>query len=118
MNIEKNLSSSIRKAYSSGKCVNQRKGVTLSDETKKKVSEGVRHARSLKTLAEASPRFKPWFITDGNVTHLFYDITKEEYAKQCGVLGGTYRDLCTKSKGIYPLKSGKYKGLIIGNIPL
>jgi hypothetical protein len=97
--------------------VNPRKGVEVSEESRKKNSASKK--ADPRPLHIKSPRFKPWFITDLNnsITHLFYTLTKQEYALQCNVNPGTYRDLATKSKGVKALARGKYKGLIVGNIP-
>lgn len=51
------------------------------------------------------------------MTHLFYTTTKQEFAVQQQVRESMYRDLATRSRGIKPIKKGKYKGLIVGNIP-
>lgn len=94
---------------------NPRQGVTVSEESRKKNSE-TKKADPRPAHIKA-PRFTPWFITSDNVTRLFYTTTKQEHAIQQGLPGGTYRDLAAKSKGVKPIAKGKYKGLIVGNIP-
>lgn len=110
-----NLSKAQKKHCSSPGYINPRKGVAVSKETRSKHSASKKADKRPAYIK--APRFTPWFITDNNVTHLFYTITKQEYALQQGVLGSTYRDLATRSKGVRPLAKGKYKGLIVGNIP-
>lgn len=100
--------------------VNPRKGVTLSVETKEKLSKSIKATRAEKLLSDASPRFSPWFITDtvAQITHLFYKETKQEYALRMNCKNpATYRALAQRSKGIRPINRGPYKGLIVGNIP-
>ena len=94
--------------------VNPRKGVIVSAESRRKNSESKKADK--RPAYVKAPKFKPWFITDNNVTHLFYTTTKQEYAIQQQVPPATYRDLATRSKGVKPIAKGKYKGLIIGNI--
>lgn len=110
-----NLSKAQKAHCSSPTYINPRKGVTVSEESRRKNSESKKADK--RPLYIKSPRFKPWFITDGNVTHLFYTITKQEYAIKMQVYEGTYRSLATQSKGVKPIAKGKYKGLIVGNIP-
>lgn len=110
-----NLSKSIRRYTSRDDYVNPRKGVKVSAETRAKWRKAVDHIYS---TPHKNPNFKPWFISYPTVTHLFYDKTKQEYAIEQGCSNKrVFQDLATKSKGIKPLSYGKYKGLIIGNIP-
>lgn len=110
-----NLSKAHKVYCSNPGYINPRKGKITSEETKAKIS-ATKKVDS-RALYIKSPRFSPWFITDGNITHLFYTMTKQEYALLKGVSAATYRNLTTKSKGITPISRGKYKGLIVGNIP-
>lgn len=93
---------------------NPRQGVTLSEETKRKMSESLKRSGSSKSIR--NNRFSPWFITDKNITYIYYDKTKEEIALENNLPVATYCDLSTKSKGYLPIKKGKHKGLVIGNI--
>ena len=111
----RNLSISSKLHAQKPNYVNPRKGVTVSEESRRRNSAS-KKADTRPAFVRA-PRFKPWFITDGGVTHLFYTVTKQQHAINCGVPVGTYRDLCTKSKGYKPMARGKYKGLVVGNIP-
>lgn len=111
----KNLSLA-NKAYASrSDYVNPRKGVIVSLESRAKNSASKKADKRPSHIK--APRFTPWFITDNNVTHLFYTTTKQDYALQQGLPSATYRMLATASKGIKPRNRGKYKGLIVGNIP-
>ena len=104
-----------QKAYvSSSKYVNPRTGVTLSDETKNKLSKTLK-ARKINAGINNN-RFTPWFITKDGVTTLYYDLTKEEVAVKHGYHKAYYRDLATKSKGYIPIKQGTLKDAVIGNI--
>lgn len=110
------LSESNKRYASKPGYVNPRKGVTLSEETKSKLSKSIKDSRSKKSPAQASPRFKPWFIEWRGTRQEFFDKTKQEYALEMDETPARFRDLATKSKGITPITKGKYSGMIIGNI--
>lgn len=121
-----------------------KKGIPRTEETKKKLSDkmkalyesgyvhpciGTTHSESTKQLISSvriqkgsskgtkNNRFSPWFITDseGN-TESFYTKTKQEKSIEEGFKPSYFTSLSTVSKGTFPLKKGKYKGYIIGNI--
>lgn len=110
-----NLSAANKAHASKPGYVNPRKGITVSAESRLKNS--LSKKADPRPAYVKAPRFTPWFITDNNITQLFYTVTKQQYAISKGVRSATYRDLATKSKGIKPIARGKYKGLIVGNIP-
>jgi hypothetical protein len=95
--------------------VNPRKGVVMPDELKSKISKARKQSGSSKGVKNTT--FTPWFITDGNTTQLFYDITKTEKSLKDGFSSHTYRNLYKKSKGVKKIAKGVHKGKIIGNIP-
>lgn len=112
---KKNCSKAQKLLASSKDYHNPRAGVELTEETKKKISDSLK-ALGCNASTNAN-RFKPWFITIGNVTTLYYDITKEE----ASILHGcssvkTYQQLSTRSKGYLPIKRGPFKDAVIGNI--
>ena len=78
------------------------------------MSESLKRSGASKSIR--NNRFSPWFITDKNITYIYYDKTKEEIALENNLPVATYSDLSTKSKGYLPIKQGKHKGLVIGNI--
>lgn len=90
--------------------VNPRKGIVVSKESRKKNSD-------TRPAYIKAPRFSPWFIIENGITYLFHTITKQEYALSKGVKPSTYRELATRSCGIRPMARGKYKGIIVGNLP-
>lgn len=112
---KKNCSLAQKRLAASSDYVSHRKGVTLSEETKQKVSNTIK-AKGL-NIGTKNNRFKGWFITYPTYTKLFLDVTKEDQALMDGYPKAAYQDLCTKSKGHRPMKSGRFKGLIAGNIP-
>lgn len=94
---------------------NPRKGVSLSKETKDKLSKTLKE-RGVNASINSN-RFKPWFITRDGITYLYYHKTKAEVAiEENANTTSAYRNLATKSKGYRPIPSGKYKGWIVGNI--
>lgn len=107
-----------QKAYAaSPNYVNPNKGKPLSDETKKKLSKSL--VESGHSKSTNNPKFTPWFITDleQNVTWLYYDMTKEEYAISMGIPYSTIKSAFKHCKGIKPVGSGPLANKIIGNIP-
>lgn len=96
--------------------VNPRQGVTMSEDLKRKISESRKKDGSSKSIK--NNKFKPWYITEGNITWLFYTITKTEKAVEDGLPKQTYRDLYKKSQGLKPISKGKHKGKVVGNIPI
>ena len=94
--------------------VNPRQGAIVSEKTKSKISNSIKLLGSSASIS--NNMFKPWFITKENVTELFYDKTKEEVAISQGLRPAHLQDLSTKSKGMYTIKRGIFKGMIIGNI--
>lgn len=90
-------------------------GKSHNKETKVKISENKKQNNTWKGVTNA--KFKPWFIKsqEGNVLY-FYSTTKEEQSLKDGYKSHTYGTACNLSKGTTPIKKGKLKGLIIGNI--
>lgn len=111
---KKRMSQAQKLLYKQTDYTNPRQGVTLSEETKRKLSESLKRSGASKSIR--NNRFSPWFITDKNITYIYYDKTKEEIALENNLPVATYSDLSTKSKGYLPIKQGKHKGLVIGNI--
>lgn len=93
---------------------NPRQGVTLTPELKQKISNAVKQKQCNNSTNNNT--FKPWFITFNGVTTVYKDKTKREKSLEDGYPKGYYTDLTTKSQGIYPIKKGKHKGMIVGNI--
>jgi len=110
-----NLSKAQTRNVNSSSYKNPREGAILSVETIAKISESKKNDK--RPLYIRSPKFKPWFISSDTVTHLFYDMTKSEYANANGYAEALLRDSCTRSKGTRKLTRGKLKGMIVGNIP-
>ena len=48
---------------------NPRQGVTLSEETKRKLSESLKRSGASKSIR--NNRYSPWFITDKNITYIY-----------------------------------------------
>lgn len=94
--------------------VNPRTGVTLSEDTKQKIS----NSNKGKSIGTKNSRFKPWFISYPTYTDLFYSITKEDQSIQDGFSPPTYQRIFQRSKGTKPMSRGAFKGIIIGNIPV
>ena len=113
-NRKLNNSNAQKALYADG-YINPRTGITMSETLKQKISEA--RKTSGKSKGINNTRFSPWFITKENITYLFYDITKEEQSLNDGYSKHYYQDLSAKSKGVRPIKTGKSKGLVIGNIP-
>lgn len=112
---KKNLSRSIKRYTSRSDYVNPRKGVKVSEETRTKWRASVAH---IYETPYRNPKFSPWFIQYPDGTYIeFHTKTKQEYAEELGLRKQTFQDLTTKSKGVKPLKSGAFKGYIIGNMP-
>lgn len=93
---------------------NPRQNANVSALTRSKISAAIKASGT--SASVSNNRFKPWFITENNVTHLFYNQTKEEVSTARGYSYNYLQDLSTKSKGLYPIKRGTLKGIIIGNI--
>ena len=110
-----NLSKAQQRNCVSSTYTNPRQGAILTESTKEKIS--ITKKLDNRPLFVKSPKFSPWFITDGNVTHLFYTKTKSEYAKENGYSEAAIRDNANRSKGERVLKRGQFKGMVIGNIP-
>lgn len=63
--------------------------------------------------------FKPWFISTSTVTHLFYDITKENKAREDGLHYKQYVSMARQSrKSGLPIQIGRFKGILVGDIPI
>lgn len=90
-------------------------GKSHKEETKQKISDKKKKDKSW--TGTSNTKFKPWYIQDetGKKT-VFYTITKEEKSILDGYKQHTYGTACSLSKGSIPIKKGKLKGLIIGNI--
>lgn len=90
-------------------------GSVHTEETRKRISE-IRKASGA-SKGVKNPKFKPWFIIYPDGTkEVFNDITKEEKAIQDGFISHTYLTLFTSSRGVKPIKKGKFKGYIVGNV--
>jgi len=113
----KNLSKAQKKVTQKPGYVNPRKGVKLSEETKKKLSLVKR--KSGKSKGINNNKFTPWFITylDKNYTDIFYDKTKTEYSLELGYSSYSIREAYKRSHGIKPVTVRGLKNVIIGNIP-
>lgn len=111
---KKKLSDKIKALYESG-YVNPRSGTTHSEHTKQLISS----IRIQKGTSKGTKNngFSPWFITDPeDNTEYFYTKTKQEKSIEKGFNRYYFTSLSTVSKGTIPLKKGRYKGYIIGNI--
>lgn len=90
-------------------------GKTHKDETKVKISEIKKQCNAWKGTTNV--KFKPWFIkNEQGEVKTFYTTTKEAQSILEGYKPHTYGTACNLSKGSIPIKKGKLKGLIIGNI--
>lgn len=98
--------------------VSPSKGVPLSENTKKKLSESIKAARARKPNYKASPKFKPWFILDTStgVKQEFLTETKEDFAKRTGISISSLRSAASRSKGTFVIKRGEYANKIVGNL--
>lgn len=94
--------------------VNPRKGVTLSDETKAKVSKTKKDNGSAASIR--NPRFSPWFIIIQGVRTEYYTVTKSEFALQNNLNPDTFRSQSSASKGIKAVGFGHLGKCIVGNI--
>lgn len=96
--------------------INPNKGKQLTEEVKQKLSQSLKNSEHNKGVN--NPTFTPWFITDtvNSVTWLFYTTTKEDYAKSIKTPSSTLKAAFKNSRGLRPIKSGVFKGQIIGNI--
>lgn len=115
------------------KCSKALKGRHVSEETKRKISKaktGVKKSPELrKIFSEAqkasklnkkvlNSNFRPWYISEESVTHLFYDITKVDKAIQDGLHPKQYTSLAAQCrKSGKPIAKGVHKGLFIADIP-
>lgn len=110
------LSAAMKSKYAAG-YINPNTGLIKPEEQRKAIST----TRIEKEVAKGTknPRFSPWFIQypDGSIVE-FYDITKEDKAILDGLPKDTYQALATKLKGEKAAKKGRFKGHIIGNIPV
>lgn len=104
-----------QKALVSSGYTNPRKGVVLSEETKARISSSKKAAGLSKSTK--NNRFSPWFITSKDVTELFYDKTKAEYAEENELSIYSFRSAFLRSKGTVTLKRGAFAGMVLGNIP-
>lgn len=94
--------------------VNPRKGVTLSDETKAKISKTKKDNGSAASVR--NPRFSPWFIIIQGVRTEYFTLTKSEFALQNNLNPDTFRSQSSISKGIKPVGFGHLGKCIVGNI--
>lgn len=102
-----------KKLYANG-YVNPRQGITMDVELRQRISQ--HHINSGLGLSITNVRFKPWYIIDDNgIKTVYTDITKEDQSIKDGHRKACYQDLYTKTKGVTPMKSGKFKGFIVGN---
>ena len=112
---KKRMSDTHKKLASSPNYKNNRQGVTLSEDIKTKISKAIIEKGCNK--GTKNNKFKPWFITYKNITHLFYEITKEQKSIEDGNHPMQYQRLFNRSKGTRQISKGPFKGYIIGNIP-
>jgi hypothetical protein len=106
-----------KRYVSSPDYVNPNKGKPFSEKARVKLKETLKSCTHNKSTNNT--KFSPWFITDtvNNVTWLFYDKTKVEYATELGIPHSTLRAAAKHSRGHIVLGDGGYfKGKIIGNI--
>ena len=111
---KKALSMAHKRRASEPGYVNTRQGIVMSDALKKKISE----ARVLggKSKGSNNTKFTPWFIEVNGNREEFFSITKKDKSLLDGFKKEYYGGLCTKSKGVRPIKHGLFKGALIGNI--
>lgn len=114
--VKNKLRNKMKKLYESG-YVNPNTGLTRTEEQRKQISLTRKENNVAKGVK--NPRFSPWFIQypDGKVEK-FYDITKEEKSILDGLPKDTYQTLATLLKGERAAKKGRFKGYIIGNLPV
>ena len=111
----KALSKAQKRLASSPDYKNPRKGVVMSDKQKLEISAAKKANGNSRGITNS--RFSPWFVTEGNITHLYYGTTKDEQSILEGFHLHTYRNLCKRSKGVKAVTKGTHKGKIVGNIP-
>jgi hypothetical protein len=112
-----NMSLAQKRHASSPDYVNFNKGKPFPEKAKQKLIESLKNSTHNKSTNNV--KFTPWFITDtvNNVTWLFYDKTKVEYAAELGIPHSTLKSAAKHSRGHIVLGEGGYfKGKIIGNI--
>lgn len=110
----KKNSESQKRLYDNG-YVNPRQGIVMSAELKQKIAQRKKELEC--GIGTKNPRFTPWFIqTPEGDKQVFTDITKADKAVVDGFSYCYYQDLCTRSKGITPIKKGPFKGYLFGNI--
>lgn len=85
-----------------------------SEESRKLMSE---KRKLVSGFGAESHCFKPWFIQypDDSIEY-FYDKSKRDKSLEDGHPAYAYEQLCTRSKGVYRMTQGKFKGYIVGNI--
>ena len=106
------ISATWKKKYQNGYIPRAKKKHTKESIQKMKDSYALR----AKTGYEHQT-FKPWFIIKPDGTKItFLTITKKEQSVIDGFPPYTYEAVCTRSKGVKPMKQGQLKGYIIGNI--
>lgn len=93
---------------------NGREGLIVTQETREKISKAVKEKQCNNGINNNT--FKPWFIIKDGVKTIYDSTTKREKSLSDGYSKGYYNDLSNKSKGIYPIKRGPLKGIIIGNV--
>ena len=101
--------------------VNPRKGTTLTEQTKAKVSTSVKASIVRRGRAKAAPRFSPWFIMRDTYTEVMYDETQQEYSERTGIPRSSIASAMLRSNGTYRLgkytTSSVFDGCILGHIP-
>lgn len=87
-----------------------------TQENRLKAAETLKQNGSNKGIKNS--QFKPWFISYHNVTHLFYDISKNEKALQNGFTKKYYTDTAKKCKQTgLPVTNRKGETIFVDNIP-
>lgn len=110
---KRNNSIAQKALYSNG-YINPRQGIVMDEKLKRKISQ--HHIDSGLGLSITNVRFKPWFIINAEgIKTIYSDITKEDQSIKDGHRSACYQDIYTKSKGVRPMKFGKFKDFIIGN---
>lgn len=109
---KKRISKTWKKKYAEG----------YKPTAKSKHSDESKQLMSLNSVSKGktgatSMAFKPWFIKypDSSLQE-FHTISKKEKSLEDGLPPYAYEQICTRSKGITPVKQGRLKGYIIGNL--
>jgi hypothetical protein len=96
--------------------VNVNKGKPFPEKAKQKLIESLKNSTHNKSTNNV--KFTPWFITDtvNNVTWLFYNKTKVDYANELSIPHSILKSAAKRSRGKKVIHRGYFKDKIIGNI--